>query len=250
MVSENMIEDDLSQVEENASKATYKLGVDFERCEDKDENSASKFVPSPNYHKEEEALKPIKIHYPSNLKPSFNPKRGVKKNTPNPSEKFYICIFCGHAGHLDEFCFLRKRMEKRHMDYARNSYHDKFIDFSSHISSRALSHFSHGPNHQSYGFGSRESGLVPRHFVVDPRSQRAIHSPRRHGFSARGVYSHLEPSRFDSPRFPRRGSRPTLSNGEVQKIVKTSSGPMVKCWIPKIFLTNPSTEPLNFSHSM
>jgi hypothetical protein len=32
--------------------------------------------------------------------------------------------------------------------------------------------------------------------------------------------------------------------------MKTSSGRMVKCWIPKIFLTNPSTEPLTFSHSM
>jgi hypothetical protein len=29
-------------------------------------------------------------------------------------------------------------------------------------------------------------------------------------------------------------------------IVKTSSGHMVKCWIPKIFFTNPSTEPSKF----
>jgi hypothetical protein len=35
-VSEKMIEDDLSQVEESATKATYKLGVGFERCEDKE----------------------------------------------------------------------------------------------------------------------------------------------------------------------------------------------------------------------
>jgi hypothetical protein len=46
-----MIEEDLSQVEESATKSTYKLGVGFERCEDKDEKSASKFVPSSNYHK-------------------------------------------------------------------------------------------------------------------------------------------------------------------------------------------------------
>jgi hypothetical protein len=31
---------------------------------------------------------------------------------------------------------------------------------------------------------------------------------------------------------------------------ETSSGRMVKCWIPKIYLTNPSTEPLTSSHSM
>jgi hypothetical protein len=39
-----------------------------------------------------------------------------------------------------------------------------------------------------------------------------------------------------------RGSRPTLSNGEVQKTMKTSSGRMVKCWIPKFYLTNHNTE--------
>jgi hypothetical protein len=29
-----MVEDDLSRVEESATKSTYKLGVGFERCED------------------------------------------------------------------------------------------------------------------------------------------------------------------------------------------------------------------------
>jgi hypothetical protein len=47
---------------------------------------------------------------------------------------------------------------------------------------------------------------------------------------------------LDGPRFPRRGSRSTCSNGEVQKTMKTSSGRMVKCWIPKFYLTNPNTE--------
>jgi hypothetical protein len=59
-LSKKMIEDDLSRVEESATKSTYKLGVGFERCEDKGERSATKFVPSSNYHKEEEALKPTK----------------------------------------------------------------------------------------------------------------------------------------------------------------------------------------------
>jgi hypothetical protein len=34
-LSEKMIEHDLSRVEESATKSTYKLGVDFERCEKK-----------------------------------------------------------------------------------------------------------------------------------------------------------------------------------------------------------------------
>jgi hypothetical protein len=81
------------------------LGVGFERCYDKGEKSAPKFVPSSNYHKEEEALRPTKTHYPSNPKPSFNPKREVKKETPKLREEAFVCMVCGRAGHLDEFFF-------------------------------------------------------------------------------------------------------------------------------------------------
>jgi hypothetical protein len=144
------------------TKFTYKLGVGFERCEKKGENSATKFVSSSNYHKEEEALKLTKTHYPSNPKPFFKPKRDVKKKNPKPREETFVCMFCGRAGHLDEFCFHHKRIEKRCFDYARNSYHDELSDFLPrsfscalpHTSSRALPRFSHGPNHHSYGFGS------------------------------------------------------------------------------------------------
>jgi hypothetical protein len=52
ILSEKMIEQDLSQVEESATKSTYRLGIGFERCEKKDEKSAPKFVPSSSYHKE------------------------------------------------------------------------------------------------------------------------------------------------------------------------------------------------------
>jgi hypothetical protein len=62
VVSEKIIEEDLNRVEESATKSTYKLGVGFERCEDKGEKSAPKFVPSSNYHKEEEILKSTKTH--------------------------------------------------------------------------------------------------------------------------------------------------------------------------------------------
>jgi hypothetical protein len=129
VVSEKMIEDDLSWDEESVTKSTYKLGVGFERCEDKDEKRAPKFVPTSNYYKEEETIKSTKTHYPSSPKPSFNPKREVRKEIPKPREEAFVCIFCGRAGHLDEFCFRRKRIEKRHFEYARNSYHDEFSDF-------------------------------------------------------------------------------------------------------------------------
>jgi hypothetical protein len=105
VLSEKMTEEDLSRVEESVTKSTYKLDVEFERCEKKGEKSAPKFVPSSSYHKEEEVLKPTKAQYPSNPKPSFNPKRDVKRETPKLRDDDFICMFCGRVGHLDEFCF-------------------------------------------------------------------------------------------------------------------------------------------------
>jgi hypothetical protein len=87
-----MIEEDLSRVEESATKSIYRLGVGFERCEKKDKKSIPKFVPSSSYHKEEEALKPTKSHYPSNLKSSFNPKRKARKETPKPRKLLCACF--------------------------------------------------------------------------------------------------------------------------------------------------------------
>jgi hypothetical protein len=177
ILSKKMIEEELSQVEESVTKSTYKLGIDFESCEDKGEKNASKFIPSSTYHKEEETIKSTKTHYPSNPKPSLNPKKGVKKETPKLREKTFIYMFCGRAGHLNEFCFRRKRIEKMCFDYARNSHRDEFIDFSPRSYSRALPHtyshalpqFFHGSNHRSYVFGSEENRFVPRHFGYGPR---------------------------------------------------------------------------------
>jgi hypothetical protein len=140
-LSEKMIEEDLSRVEERVTKSTYRLDVGFERCEKKGEKSAPKFVPSSSYHQEEEALKPTKAHYPSNPKPSFNPKREVRKEIPKPREKAFVCMFCGCTGHLDEFCFQRKRIERRRVKDARDSYHDEFIDFLSRSYSHVPPHF-------------------------------------------------------------------------------------------------------------
>jgi hypothetical protein len=167
-LSEKMIEEDLSRVEESATKSTYRLSVGFERCEDKGEKSASKFIPSSTYHKEEATIKSTKPHYPSNPKPSFNPKREVRKETLKPREEIFICMFCGRAGHLDEFCFRWKRIEMRRVEYTRDSYRDEFFDVPLQSYSRILPHlysrassrtscalpqFAHGPNHRSYGFG-------------------------------------------------------------------------------------------------
>jgi hypothetical protein len=177
ILSEKMIEEDLSMVEKSATKSIYRLGVGFERCDKKDENSAPKFVPSSSYHKEEKALKPTKSHYPSNSKSFFNPKREARNETPKSRDEVFVCMFCGCAGHLDEFCFRWKRIERSRVEYARDSYRDGFIDFSPcsysripprsyshalpltfscalpHTSSYVLPQFAHVPNHRSYGFG-------------------------------------------------------------------------------------------------
>jgi hypothetical protein len=183
-------------------------------------------------------------------------------------------MFCGRVGHLDEFCFRWKRIERRSVEYARDSYRDEFIDFmprsyshvpprfyshaSPHTFSRALPHtsfsaspqFAHGPNHRSYGFGPRENRLEPRRFGYRPRPRHGDRFPRRLSFPAGASFPHLEPRNLDGPRFLRCGSRPTQPSGEVQRTVKTSSSCMVKYWIPKIYLTNPNTEPSTFSRPM
>jgi hypothetical protein len=148
----------------------------------------------------------------------------------------FACV-CGRASHLDEFCFRQKRIERRHVEYARDSYRDEFIDFSPHFYSRASPHifshvlpqFAHGPNHCSYGFGPRENRFEPRCFGYNPHPHRGDRFPRRSGFSAGGSLTHFEPRHLDGPCFPRHGSRPTRPSGEVQRTVKTSSGRIVKC---------------------
>jgi hypothetical protein len=100
ILSKKMVEDDLSRVEQSATKFTYKLGVGFERCEDKGEKSAHKFIPSSTCNQEEKTIKSTKAHYPSNPKPSFNPKREVRKETPKLRVEAFVCMFCGCNTHF------------------------------------------------------------------------------------------------------------------------------------------------------
>jgi hypothetical protein len=92
-------------------------------------------------------------------------------------------MFCGRAGHLDGFCFRRKRIEKRRVEYARDSYRDEFFDVPpqsySHFPPRSYSRasprtfpralprtsfgvlpqFAHGPNHRSYALVHERTAL-------------------------------------------------------------------------------------------
>jgi hypothetical protein len=129
-----------------------------------------------------------------------------------------VCMFYDRAGHLDEFCFRRKRIERRRVKYARNSYRDEFIDFPSHFYShvlphfysrtsprtslRAFSQFSYGPNHRSYNFAPRENRFEPRHFGYSPRPHHGDCFSRRPSFPAGGFYTHFELRHLDVPCFP------------------------------------------------
>jgi hypothetical protein len=92
VLSEKMIQEDLSRVEQSATKSTHRLGVGFERCEDKGEMSAPKFIPSSTYHKEEATIKSTKSHYPSNPKPSFNPERSKERNPQAKRGSIYLHV--------------------------------------------------------------------------------------------------------------------------------------------------------------
>jgi hypothetical protein len=91
---------------------------------------------------------------------------------------------------------------------------------------------------------------VHRCFGYGTRPHHGDSFPRRPSFPAGRSHTHFEPRHLDGPRFPYHGSRPTQPNSEVQRTVKTSLSHMVKCWIPKIYLTNPSIVPSTSSHPM
>jgi hypothetical protein len=74
--------------------------LSLRRYEGKGGKRAPKFVPTSNYHKQEEIIKSTKTHYPSNLKPSFNPKREVRKEISKPREEGFVCMFYGCASQM------------------------------------------------------------------------------------------------------------------------------------------------------
>jgi hypothetical protein len=183
-------------------------------------------------------------------------------------------MFCGCASHLDEFCFRRKRIERSRVEYARNSYRDEFIYLPPRSYSRVLprstlvlrlplfhvlclalllvlclsllmdltiAHMILVHERTALSLDA----LVTAHVLI-----MVIISHVGLVFPAGGSFPHFEPRLLDGPYFPRHGSRPTRPSGEVQWTVKTSFGRIIKCWIPKIYLTHPSTEPSTPSHSM
>jgi hypothetical protein len=201
----------------------------------------SLFLAPTTTRKGKQSNQPKLTTHPVQSHPSIPRKRCGKKF---PSQERKLLFACFVAVLVTRMSFASVARELTRGDLIMlETHHDEFIDFLPYSYSHASSRFSHGPNHRSYDFRSRENNFVPRRLGYDPRPYRGDHFPRRPHFSIGGSYTHFEPIHLDGTRFPRRDSHPTRSNGEVLNTVKSSSDRMVKCWIPKIYLTNPSTEP-------
>jgi hypothetical protein len=69
LLSEKMIEEDLSRVDESATTSTYRLGVGFERCKKNGEKSAPKLA-SATINKKKHSNQPKPITDPIQSHPS------------------------------------------------------------------------------------------------------------------------------------------------------------------------------------
>jgi hypothetical protein len=69
---------------------------------------------------------------------------------------------------LDEFRFRHKRIKRRRVEYAKNSYHDEFIDFPPHFYSHVPPHFYSraSPRTSSRVFLSSLMDLTITHMVL------------------------------------------------------------------------------------
>jgi hypothetical protein len=100
-LSEKLIKEDLSQVEESATKSTYKLDVGFERCRDKGEKSDPKFIPSSTYHQEEKNNQIHQSSLPIQPKAFLQPQERCEERKPQ-AERGSLCLHvlwpCGSLG--------------------------------------------------------------------------------------------------------------------------------------------------------
>jgi hypothetical protein len=122
-----MIEDDLSRVEESEIKSTYKLCVEFEKCDNKGEKRACKFIPTSNYHKEEEIIKSIKTDYARNsYRDEFSDflpcsySRASSRTCSSALSRFSH----GPNHHLDGFGSRENNFVPRHFGYGPHPHHD------------------------------------------------------------------------------------------------------------------------------
>jgi hypothetical protein len=109
ILSEKMIEEDLSWVEQSATKSTYRLVVGFERCEDKGEKSTPSSFPAPPTTKRKQQSNPPKlITHPSQSHPSTQRERQEMKPLGRERKRLFACFVVVLVTWMSFTCSIRE----------------------------------------------------------------------------------------------------------------------------------------------
>jgi len=142
----------------------------------------------------------------------------------------YHCEYCERDGHLIEYCFRRKRDERREFE----------------LNNRDMFHPSYGvhvPPVQRHS--ARPRGAMPQGARPQPTRPRGGRARRSSGCGQYdfGFCGSFPSHSFSGPRFPPRGNRfPQMGLGMFGVFPNTFPGHMTQHWYPSQF-TNPSVVP-------
>jgi hypothetical protein len=92
VLSEKMIEEDLSWVEESATMSTYRLGVGFERCEKMRRVLLSLFLAPATIKKRKHSNQPKPITHPIQSHPSTQREKQGKKSLSQERKLLFACF--------------------------------------------------------------------------------------------------------------------------------------------------------------
>lgn len=192
-------------------------------------------------------LKPNHLRNPLDTLPNISdkplPKAPPRVNQihkrvshPPPKREVYHCDYCKRDGHLFEFCFRRKRDERRESEFYQQNVHRP-------------SHGMHGSptqRHTTRPRGARPQGARPQ--FVRPRDGRARRGPSRSQYESRSRGSGSQSYTSSGPRFPFRGDRSFPIGHEMYGVFPNSfPGQMTQHWFTPHF-ANPSVG--SFAHPM
>ena len=147
----------------------------------------------------------------------------------------YHCEYCKRDGHLAEFCFRRKRDERREHEWNnRNAYRPPHGVYDPPVQRRT----------------SRPRGTMPqgaRPQVARPRGGRARRSLSRERYDLESRVSGFGSPSLSTPRFGYRGSSSPFMGQGLMGMYPNSFGQMGQHWFPSHF-ANPSVVP--YAHSL
>src|SRR5579859_2201405 len=153
-------------------------------------------------------------------KPTTKPKAKSQpppKQPPQPKRVVFQCDYCHREGHLEGFCFRRKRDERRECEQRKKD----------------MTHSDHGI-HEPSPRGSVRQPAQPRRVSESarraPSCEKSDSRQHGHGFESR---------RDSGPRFVHRGDRSPPKRRGVVDVTNPTVEQMTRHW----FSTHPSVEP-------